>query len=204
VSAAVIRTTAFKFAKSKATMSLWTMGINQRTQGTALNAMLNALHLLTGQFGRPGATPFSVTGQPNACGGVRDTGALAHLLPNGRKVANEKHRHEVEKLWGVPEGTIPAKPGLDAVSLFRAMESGKVKATLVMCTNPAQSMPAADRYRKAMERRFLVVAEVFGDSETAQVADVLLPAALWVEKEGVLGPTTATPTTAWRVTWRRS
>jgi nitrate reductase NapA len=187
IAAEDVRTAAFKFARSKATTSLWTMGVNQRTQGTALNTMLNALHLLTGQFGRPGATPFSVTGQPNACGGVRDTGALAHLLPNGRQVANEKHRHEVETLWGVPEGTISPKPGLDAVSLFRAMESGQVKAALVMCTNPAQSLPAADRYRKAMEKCFLAVAEIFEDSETAQAADVLLPAALWIEKEGVLG-----------------
>jgi nitrate reductase NapA len=187
VPAADIRTAAFKFARSKATMSLWTMGINQRTQGTALNTMLNALHLLTGQFGRPGATPFSLTGQPNACGGVRDTGALAHLLPNGRQVANEQHRREVEKLWGVPEGTISPQPGLDAVSLFQAMETGQVKAAIVMCTNPAQSMPAVGRYRQAMDQCFLAVAEIFEDSETAQVADVLLPAALWVEKEGVLG-----------------
>jgi nitrate reductase NapA len=187
VSAADIRTAAYKFARSKATMSLWTMGINQRTQGTALNTMLNALHLITGQFGRPGATPFSLTGQANACGGIRDTGALAHLLPNGRQVANEKHRREVEKLWGVPEGTIARKPGLDAVRLFQAMEAGQVKAALVMCTNPAQSLPALDRYRKAMEKCFLAVAEIFEDSETAQVADVLLPAALWVEKEGVFG-----------------
>lgn len=182
-----IRTVAFTFARSSATTSLWTMGINQRTQGTALNATLNALHLVTGQFGRPGATPFSVTGQPNACGGVRDTGTLAHALPNGRLVANEKHRAEMEELWGVPKGTISPKPGHDAVSLFRAMESGQVQAALVMCTNPAQSMPAADRYRTAMEKCFLVVAEAFADSETANLADVILPAALWVEKEGVLG-----------------
>ena len=182
-----IRQAAFWFARSKATMSLWTMGINQRTQGTFLNNLLNALHLLTGQFGRPGATPFSVTGQPNACGGVRDTGALAHALPNGRLVANEKHRREVEELWGVPPGTIAPKPGLDAVRLFRAMEEAQVKAALVMCSNPAQSLPALERYRPAMEKCFLAVAEVFGDSETAQAADVLLPAALWVEKEGVLG-----------------
>ena len=163
------------------------MGINQRTQATFLNNMLNGLHLLTGHIGRPGATPFSLTGQPNACGGVRDTGSLAHLLPNGRQVANEKHRAEMEEIWGVPAGTISPKPGHDAVSLFRAMEDGRVKACLVMCTNPAQSMPSVDRYRAGMEKCFLVVAEAFPDSETAQLADVLLPAALWVEKEGVLG-----------------
>jgi len=182
-----IREVAFSFARAQATMSLWTMGINQRTQATFLNNMLNGLHLLTGHIGRPGATPFSLTGQPNACGGVRDTGSLSHLLPNGRQVANEKHRAEMEEIWGVPAGTISPKPGHDAVSLFRAMEDGRVKACLVMCTNPAQSMPSVDRYRAGMEKCFLVVAEAFPDSETAQFADVLLPAALWVEKEGVLG-----------------
>jgi nitrate reductase NapA len=187
IAAERIRATAFRFARSKATTSLWTMGINQRTQGVFLNNMLNGLHLLTGQIGRPGATPFSLTGQCNACGGVRDTGALAHLLPNGRVVANPKHRTEVEDLWGIPHGTLSAQPGYDAVSLFRAMEEGKVKAALVMCTNPAQSLPAARRYRAAMEKCFLVVAEVVEDSETAKLANVLLPAALWVEKEGVYG-----------------
>lgn len=187
IAAAQIREVAFLFARAKATMSLWTMGVNQRTQGVFLNNMLNGLHLLTGQFGRPGATPFSLTGQPNACGGVRDTGALAHALPNGRLVANPKHRAEVEELWGVPAGTLSPKPGYDAVGLFRAMEAGDVKACLVMCTNPAQSLPAADRYRAAMEKCFMAVAETFADTETAKLADVLLPAALWVEKEGVLG-----------------
>ena len=81
IAAPQIRDAAFRFARSQATMSLWTMGINQRTQGVFLNNMLNALHLITGHIGRPGATPFSLTGQSNACGGVRDTGALAHLLP---------------------------------------------------------------------------------------------------------------------------
>jgi nitrate reductase NapA len=93
----------------------------------------------------------------------------------------------MEQIWGVPAGTISPKPGYDTVSLFRAMEEGRVKAALVMCTNPAQSMPAADRYRAAMDKCFLVVSEAFADSETAQYADVLLPAATWVEKEGVLG-----------------
>jgi len=187
VAAATIRRVAYRFAQSRATMSLWTMGLNQRFHGTYLNSMVSALHLLTGQIGRPGATPFSLTGQCNACGGVRDTGALAHLLPNGRMVANPKHRQEVETLWGVPSGTISPTPGPDAVNMFRAMEEGKVQAALVMCTNPAQSLPNAVRYQRAMKKCFLAVAEIFEDSETAELADVLLPAALWVEKEGVLG-----------------
>ncbi len=187
VAAGDIREVAYLFARSGATMSLWTMGANQRTQGTFLNNMLNGLHLITGQIGRPGATPFSLTGQGNACGGVRDTGALSHLLPNGRKVANAADRTEMEQLWGVPAGRISASPGLAAVDLFRAMEDGRVKAALVMGTNPAQSLPAAARYRAAMKNSFLAVAEIVEDSETAQLADVLLPAALWIEKEGVYG-----------------
>src|SRR5262249_25278842 len=106
LSADEIRQAAFLFARSPATMSLWTMGLNQRTQGVALNPMLCALHLLTGQICRPGATPLSMTGQCTACGGVRDTGSLSHALPCGRLVANEQHRREVEKLWGLPAGTL--------------------------------------------------------------------------------------------------
>lgn len=184
-----IRDVAYRFARSKATLSMWTMGANQRTQGTAINAMLMALHLITGHVCRPGATPLSLTGQSNACGGVRDTGSLAHALPGGRLVANPKHRAEMEKLWGVPAGTLSDKVGLDAIQQFRAMEAGTLKAVLVMCTNPAQSLPAAHRYRAAMEKTFLVVADAFADTETGKLADVLLPAALWVEKEGVYGQT---------------
>src|SRR5262249_14366137 len=159
-----IRRVAFLFARSPATMSLWTMGVNQRTQGTALNNMLNGLHLITGQICRPGATPLSMTGQSNACGGVRDTGSLAHLLPHGRFVAKEEDRIQMEQLWGVPPGTISPKPGYDAMSLFRAMEDGKVKAALVMCTNPAQSLPNVARYRAAMKKTFLVVAQILPDT----------------------------------------
>jgi nitrate reductase NapA len=189
VSAATIRDVAYLFARSKATMSLWTMGVNQRTQGVFLNTMLNSLHLITGQICRPGATPLSLTGQANACGGVRDTGALSHLLPGGRSVTKPEDRAEMEKLWGVAPGTLSNRVGHDAVNLFRAMETGDVKACLVMCTNPAQSLPSAERYRKAMQKCFLVVAEAFEDSETAELASVLLPSALWIEKEGVFGQT---------------
>jgi nitrate reductase NapA len=189
VSAAQIRKVAHLFATSPATMSLWTMGINQRTQGVFLNNTLNSLHLITGHICKKGATPLSLTGQSNACGGVRDTGSLAHLLPHGRLIKKEKHRREMEKLWGVPKGRINAKPGHHAVNLFRAMESGDVSTALIMCTNPAQSLPNAERYRKAMEKCFLVVADVFEDTETAKLADVILPAALYIEKMGIYGQT---------------
>ena len=144
-----------------------------------------AMHLLTGQIGRPGATPLSLTGQPNAGGGVRDTGTLAHALPNGRFVTDPDDRREMEDLWGVPRGRISSKPGYHAVALFEAMERGDVQCCLVMSTNPAQSLPNAERYRKAMEKAFLVVADAFHPTETTQFADVILPAALWAEKGGV-------------------
>jgi len=187
VSATDIRRVAYLFARSPATMSLWTMGINQRVQGVFLNSMLSGLHLVTGQIGRPGATPFSLTGQPNACGGVRDTGALSHALPGGRLVANPDHRREMEQIWNVPAGTLSEKPGFDAINLFRAMEDGRVKAALIMCTNPGASLPAAGRYQAAMEKCFTVVSDVVEDSETQRHAQVVLPAALWIEKEGVTG-----------------
>lgn len=166
-------------------MSVWTMGLNQQVQGTAANQMIISLHLLSGQMGRPGATCFSLTGQPNAGGGVRDTGALSHNLPNSRKIANQEHRREMEELWGVPAGTIKPTPGYNAVEMFRAMGSGDLKCALIMCTNPGQSMPNTTRYREAMEKTFLVVADSFHPTETTRFADVVLPAAMWAEKGGV-------------------
>ncbi|MGI9101198.1 MAG: molybdopterin oxidoreductase family protein [Terriglobales bacterium] len=175
----------------RATMSMWTMGLNQRTRGVWVNNLVHNLHLITGKIGKPGSTPFSLTGQPNACGGVRDGGGLSHLLPYGRVIANEKHREEIEKAWGVPKGTIQAKPGLATVDMFRALEDRKIKAMYVMCTNPGQSLPSVDRFRKAMsaDDTFLVVSEAFHPTRTTELADVVLPSALWAEKEGVYGCT---------------
>jgi nitrate reductase (cytochrome) len=183
--AAEIREAAQWFGTAEAAMSLWTMGLNQQTHGTGANRMMMALHLITGQMGRMGTGAFSLTGQPNAGGGVRDQGALAHTLPAGRQVANPQHRAEMERLWRVPPGTISPNPGYDAISLFQAMEDGRVTAALVMATNPAHSLPNADRYRPAMERCFLVVADSIYPTHTAELADVFFPSAMWVEKEGV-------------------
>ncbi|HID23446.1 MAG TPA: nitrate reductase, partial [Planctomycetaceae bacterium] len=110
------------------TMSFWTMGLNQRTTGVWANNLVHNLHLLTGQIGKPGATPFSLTGQPNACGGVRDTGSLCHILPYGRLVKKAEHRAEMEKIWGCPPGRIKPKPGLNTIELFRALAEDKIKA----------------------------------------------------------------------------
>jgi len=171
------------------TMSLWCMGLNQSSKGVWANNLVHNLHLITGKIGLPGSTPFSLTGQPNACGGVRDVGALSHQLPYGRLVANEKHRAEMEKLWNVPAGTISARPSPATIDMFRALEEGKIKVMYIMCTNPGQSLPNVDRYRKAMLRtdNFVVAAEAFHPTRTSELADVVLPAALWAEKEGVYG-----------------
>ena len=182
-----IQEAAFMFASSNATMSLWTMGLNQQVQATASNRGVIAMHLLTGHFGRPGATPFSVTGQPNACGGVRDTGSLSHILPNGRVIVNPMHRAEMEDLWKVPRGRISPKNGYHTMALFEAMNKGNVKCCLVMCTNPGQTLPNIVPYRKGMEDTFMVVVDSFHSTETTKFADVVLPAAMWVEKEGVAG-----------------
>jgi nitrate reductase NapA len=177
------------FAKSKASMSLWCMGLNQRTRGVWVNNLVHNLHLLTGQINRPGATSFSLTGQPNACGGVRDGGLLSHLLPYGRLIANEKDREDMEKFWGLPTGRIQSKPGPTAVEMFRDFGNGKIKAMWIACTNPGQSLPNVDAYRKGMEGKntFLVVSEAYHPTKTSELADLVLPAALWVEKDGTYG-----------------
>lgn len=177
------------FAESSATMSLWCMGINQRVQGVFANNLIHNLHLITGQICRPGATPFSLTGQPNACGGVRDAGALAHLLPAGRMVANEAHRAEMEKLWGVPAGRIQPKMGHHTVALFEALGAGDVKCLIICETNPAHTLPNLNKVHKAMSNpdSFIVCIEAFPDAVTLQYADLVLAPAFWCERDGVYG-----------------
>lgn len=163
-------------------LSLWCMGLNQSTAGSAKNSALINLHLATGQIGRPGAGPFSLTGQPNAMGG-RETGSLSNLLPGHREAANAEHRAEVAQYWGVE--TLPATPGLSAIELFEQMRSGTIKAVWIACTNPAQSLPDQTRVREALSAcPFVVLQEAFRTTETARFADLLLPAASWGEKEG--------------------
>lgn len=177
------------FAESSATMSLWCMGINQRVQGVFANNLIHNLHLITGQICRPGATSFSLTGQPNACGGVRDTGSLAHLLPAGRTVANPKHREEMEKIWGLPEGRISPKVGPHTVALFEAVGRGDIKCVIICETNPAQTLPNLNKFHKAMSNpdSFIVSIEAFPDAVTLQFADLILAPAFWCERDGVYG-----------------
>ena len=165
-------------------LSLWCMGLNQSTSGSAKNNALINLHLATGQIGKPGSGPFSLTGQPNAMGG-RETGSLSNLLPGHREAANADHRNEVAEYWGVEH--LPSAPGLSAIELFEGVRQGKIKALWIACTNPAQSMPDQTLVREALAAcPFVVVQEAFGNTETCQFADLLLPAASWGEKEGMV------------------
>ncbi len=185
-----IRQAARWFAKSEGTMSIWTMGINQRKRGVWANNLIHNLHILTGQICRPGADSFSLTGQPNACGGVREGGGLCHILPAHRLVKKDKLRHEVERLWGIPEGRIPPKPGYHTIAMFEAVNQGKIKAIWINCTSPAQSLPNCDKYRKGMRREdvFMIVTDIF-PTKTTELANLILPTAFIFEKTGVYGCT---------------
>ena len=177
-------TAAKRFATSQATLSLYCQGLNQSSSGTDKNAALINLHLATAQIGKPGAGPFSLTGQPNAMGG-REVGGLANLISAHRDMANPLHRAEVAALWGVSD--VPSKPGKTAVEMFQAAADGEIKALWVACTNPAQSMPDQATVRRALERAELVIVqEAFATTETCHYADLLLPATTWGEKDGTV------------------
>jgi nitrate reductase NapA len=177
------------FGQAKTAMSMWTMGLNQRTRGVWSNNLVTNLHLITGKIGVPGSDSFSLTGQPNACGGVREGGGLCHLLPGHRVVANEAHRKEVATVWDIPADRIQPKPGKHTVAMFGALNTGDIKGIYIMCTNPAHSLPNVSKYWKGLKEQFVVVAESFFPTATTDYANVILPAAFWSEKEGVYGCT---------------
>ena len=171
-------------AARKPALSLYCQGLNQSSSGTAKNAALINLHLATGQIGKAGAGPFSLTGQPNAMGG-REVGGLANLLSAHRDLANPEHRAEVARLWNIDD--VPARPGKSAVEMFEAAADGEIKALWIACTNPAQSMPEVSAVRRALERcEFVVVQEAFANTATCAYADLLLPATTWGEKHGTV------------------
>jgi assimilatory nitrate reductase catalytic subunit len=172
------------FGQSGAALSLYCQGLNQSAHGTHNNAALMHLHLATGQIGKPGAGPFSLTGQPNAMGG-REVGGLSNLLPAHRDLANPAHRAEVARFWGVPH--VPATPGKSAVDLFRSLKSGEIKAVWIACTNPAQSLPNQADVREALRcADYVVLQEAYANTDTAAFADLLLPASAWGEKHGTM------------------
>ncbi|MDP3540091.1 MAG: molybdopterin-dependent oxidoreductase [Azonexus sp.] len=172
------------FGRSGAALSLYCQGLNQSVHGTHNNAGIIHLHLATGQIGKPGAGPFSLTGQPNAMGG-REVGGLANLLSAHRDLANPQHRAEVAKLWGIP--SVPGKPGKSAVDLFKSLKTGEIKAVWIACTNPAQSLPNQAAVREALHAaEYVVLQEAYGNTDTADYADLLLPASAWGEKHGTV------------------
>ncbi|AOB30428.1 nitrate reductase [Bordetella sp. H567] len=182
VPAADIAQAARWFARAPAALSLYTMGLNQSSSGTAKNAALIHLHLATGQIGKPGAGPFSLTGQPNAMGG-REAGGMATLLPGHRDPGSAADRAEVAALWGVD--SIPAAPGLPALEMFDAVLEGRIKALWIVATNPAQSLPDQSRVRAALAKaEFVIVQDAYAGTETMAYADLVLPAATWPEKDG--------------------
>ena len=171
-------------ARRTPTLSLYCQGLNQSRAGTDKNAALINLHLATGQIGKPGAGPFSLTGQPNAMGG-REVGALSNLLSAHRDLGNAEHRAEVAALWGIDR--VPDKPGKSAVDMFQAAADGEIRALWIACTNPAQSMPDQATVRRALQRcEFVVLQEAFANTATAPYAHLLLPASSWGEKVGTV------------------
>ncbi|MEM7753170.1 MAG: nitrate reductase, partial [Pseudomonadota bacterium] len=172
------------FATTERTVTVFSQGVNQSTSGTdKVNAILNS-HLVTGRIGKPGMGPLSVTGQPNAMGG-RETGGLANMLAAHLDLENAEHRAAVEKFWSAPR--VANQPGLKAVDMFRAVADGQIKALWIACTNPAVSMPDADAVRAAIKGcEFVVVSDITGDTDTSRLADVLLPATGWGEKDGTV------------------
>jgi ferredoxin-nitrate reductase len=179
---------ARRFGGAQAALAMWSMGANQSTVGTLKNRALINLCLATGNLGRPGSGPLSLTGQPNAMGG-RETGGLAQLLPGYRSAGELVDREEMTAHWRIPASApgISARPGLSAVELFEAAAEGRVKALWIAATNPVVSMPDVGLVRAALDRAELVVVQdAHHPTETSALADVVLPAAAWPEKEGTM------------------
>lgn len=188
VSAKDIRYLAEVYGNPKVkVVSFWCMGVNQHSRGTWMNNLINNIHLLTGKISKPGNNPFSLTGQPSACGTVREVGTLTHKLPKG-VVMNPKHRAFAAKIWDVPVERIDPKPTLHTVDMFRALDRGDLRFMWTQVTNPMVTMPKLKRYRDGVQKegRFLVVSDVYPTPTTA-VADVVLPAAMWIEREAMFG-----------------
>lgn len=175
---------AAKWFGAGPTLSMYCMGLNQSVHGTDKNASLINLHLATGQIGKKGAGPFSLTGQPNAMGG-REVGGMANLLSGHRNISKSEDRAEVAALWGIDD--VPAIPGKTAVEMFDAVKSGEIKAIWIACTNPAHSMPDLNNVIAALDNAELVVLQdAFNNTDSNQYADVVFPATTWGEKEGTV------------------
>lgn len=178
--------------------SLWCMGMNQHTRGTAINTMVHGIHLLSGHFGTPGNAPTSLTGQPSACGTVREVGTLSHALPGGMVVADAEHRKMAEDIWRVPPGRINGTAGHHTVRMWESFctptsQGGDIGTIWVQVTNPGQTLPNLNKLfnpkgdnKAGLEDKFLIVSDVY-PTATTRLADLILPSAMWVEKNGMVG-----------------
>ena len=179
---------------SRKITSLWCMGVNQHTRGTAMNSLIHAVHLLSGKFGSPGNAPTSLTGQPSACGTVREVGTLCHTLPGGRLVADAEHRAQCEEYWNLPEGRINPVAGHHTVKMFENLctpteQGGDISTMWVQVTNPGQTLPNLNKLfhaKAGLDDKFLIVSDVY-PTATTKLADLILPSAMWVEKNGIVG-----------------
>jgi len=180
-----IRTAARWIGEAGEWMTLWTMGLNQSTHGTWNTSAICNLHLATGAICRPGSGPLSLTGQPNAMGG-REMGYMGPGLPGQRSVFDADDRAFAERVWGLAPGTIRAEAGTGTIDMYRAMADGEIKAAWIICTNPVASVANRRTVIEGLEAAELVIAQdVFAETATTAYADILLPAALWVESDGV-------------------
>ena len=173
----------------KKVTSFWTMGFNQHTRGVWCNNLIYNIHLLTGKIATPGNSPFSLTGQPSACGTAREVGTFCHRLPADLVVTNPAHRKTAEKIWQLPDGVIPAKPGFHAVEHNRKLKDGDLNVYWVQCNNNVQA--AANLMEETLPgyrnpEAFIIVSDAY-PTVTAEVGDLILPTAMWVEKEGAYG-----------------
>jgi nitrate reductase NapA len=180
--------------RSQRVVSLWCMGFNQHTRGTGANRLIHAVHLLSGHWGREGDGPHSLTGQPSACGTAREVSTMAHGLPGGLLVANAEHRKEAEEIWKLPAGRIRAQPGYHTVKMWQQFstptaQGGDIHTLWVQVTNPAQSLPNTEKLfepSRKLSDKFLIVSDVY-PTATVRAADLILPSAMWVEKNGMVG-----------------
>nr|WKN38377.1 molybdopterin-dependent oxidoreductase [Tunicatimonas sp. TK19036] len=179
-----IRQAARWIGESKGFLTMWAMGLNQSTSGVNKNLALINLNLITGHIGKPGSGPFSLTGQPNAMGG-REVGGMANLLAAHRNLLDPAHRQAVADFWGIEQ--IADKPGLTATQMIDALEDGRMKAIWIICTNPLVSLPNARRVEAALKKAsFVIVQDISYRSDSVDFADLVLPAAGWLEKEGTM------------------
>lgn len=186
VPAATIRWLASLYGdRSLKVMSVWGAKVNGDVRGTWMNNLLYNIHLLVGKVASPGNSPFCTTGQPSGGSAVHDAGTLTHTLPRG-VVQNPEDRDRAAEIWGVPVENIDPRPASPALSMFRALDRGDIRFLWIQATNPMVSLPNLNRYRAAAAKpdRFIVVSEVY-PTPTTDVADVVLPAAMWLERDGI-------------------